>query len=91
MIDLVADTPIREGTKEREVAELLLRGYTKSQIASVRSQKITTIGSQVMRVYLKCGVWSQPQLLAKAVALSNGMEWESYDESFYRDFQDRCG
>ena len=49
-------------SREKEVKELLLQGYTNSQIADLLKISIHTAKKHVSNVFLKCGVNTRMEL-----------------------------
>lgn len=64
-IDIVssdADTVMKLTTIERQIAELIARGWSNARIAASRGVSVSTIGKQVQRIFEKLGTENRSQV-----------------------------
>ncbi|MDQ6986853.1 MAG: response regulator transcription factor [Mariprofundaceae bacterium] len=62
------DTP-QLGTKEKEVLELMFKGFSRKELAAILNVSTNTIGTHVKRIYKKLDVSSRSEAIYEATRL----------------------
>jgi len=62
------DTP-RLGVKEKEVLELMFKGFSRKELAAILNVSTNTIGTHVKRIYTKLDVSSRSEAIYEATRL----------------------
>ncbi|OIQ04143.1 MAG: hypothetical protein AUK36_00585 [Zetaproteobacteria bacterium CG2_30_59_37] len=63
------DAPPQLGTKEKEVLELMFKGFSRKELAAILNVSTNTIGTHVKRIYTKLDVSSRSEAIYEATRL----------------------